>query len=142
MKLTYPVGNLIRFDVNIYNLNKDIPLTIDSNAAYGLGTDNDGKLSVGIICRYKIFSIDQNNDELIGYVRESESNIVEFNDAHADLPILIKFCSDAFINVELDFQERMQLPYNIFGYIRPSFDKIGQSLLNQLVDAGFYKSIL
>lgn len=142
MELTWPKGKTIRFDINLQKADdiNNIPFTIDPNAAYGTAKKEDGGISIGIICRYKIYAVNSNNDEVFGYLRETESEIVSLGTTKIDLPILTKFCSDAFINVELDFQEKMRLPYNIFGYIRPSFDTLGESLLTQLADDGYYSS--
>jgi len=141
MKLTYPKGNIVRFDFDLSKADNpnNISFTVDPNAAYGTAIDKNGSQSIGIICRYRVFSVNSSNEEVLGYVRETKSTIFEFGTKETDLSILTKFCSDAFLNVELDFQDRLKLSYNIFGRTRPSFDKLGQSLLQQLTDANFYK---
>lgn len=140
MKLTWLTGKQIRFDFDTTKADdlNNIPISIDPNTTYGTAKTKDGKDSVGIIIRWRIYSVNSKNDEVLGYLREAESTIIEFGTKETDLPVLTKFCSDSFINVEIDFQEKIRLPYNIFGHTRPSFDKLGQFLLQQLVDAGYY----
>lgn len=137
MKLSYPKGNQFRFDVDLNkadNLN-DIPFTIEPNVAVGT---NESQYPFGLICRFRVYAVNKNNDEVFGYLRDHQCSIIEFGTKETDIKILTKFCSDTFINVEIDFQEKIRLPYNIFGRIRPDFDKLGESLLEQLASLGCY----
>ncbi|SHN13706.1 hypothetical protein [Mucilaginibacter sp. OK098] len=135
MKLSWPKGKPIRFDSDISKADdiSNIPFVIDPVAIVGVFEEHRG-----LLCRYRVYAVNKNNEEVFGYVREALSDISEFGTEETDLPILTKFCSDTFINVEIDFQEKMRLPYNIFGRTRPNFDKMGESLLEQLVDLGHY----
>lgn len=137
MKLSYPNGKQHRFDVDLSKADdiNNIPFTIEPNAAAGT---NDSEYPFGLICRFRVYAINKNNDEVFGYLRDHQCSVVEFGTKEADLKVLTKFCYDTFINVEIDFQEKIRLPYNIFGRIRPDFDKLGESLLGQLVSLGCY----
>jgi hypothetical protein len=137
MKLSYPKGNKVRFDLDLSkadNIN-NIPFTIEPTSMVGT---NDSQYPFGLLCRFRVYAVNKNNDEVFGYLRDHQCSVIEFATKEIDLPVLIKFCSDTFINVEIDFQEKIRLPYNIFGSIRPQFDKMGESLLEQLTSLGCY----
>lgn len=135
MKTTSSTSKVMRFDFfpdKADDIN-DIPYTIVPQAAY----KPKGEY-VGLICRWRINALNKANDEVLGFLYDTETVVWEFETKETDLPVLIKFASDSFMNVELAFQDKLRLPYNIFGKTRPSFDKIGQSLLDQLTEAGYY----
>jgi hypothetical protein len=53
MKLTYPTGNQLRFDVNLSKADNpnNIPFTIEPNVAVGT---NDSDYPFGLICRFRV----------------------------------------------------------------------------------------
>lgn len=137
MKLTQPKGELIRFDVDLLKADdkNNIPFVIEPFIS-GATTDDDH--TPLLVCKYRIFALNKANEEIFGYLREHISEIKEFGTKVVDIPILSKFCSDTFINVEMDFQQKIRMPYNIFGRIRPPFDTMAEAVYQQLKSSGYY----
>lgn len=137
MKLSVPKCKLIRFDANLSKVDNinNIPFNIDPNAAVGR---NSSKYPYGIVCRYRVFSLNKNNDEVFGYLREHVCAIIEFGNKEEDLIEIRNFCLNTFINVEIDFDTKMPFIHNIFSNTRPDFEILAKNVLKQLIEFGCY----
>src|SRR5580700_3866202 len=101
MKLTWPLAKLIRFDVDLSKADdpNNIPVVIEPFVS---GATIDDTNTPMIVCKYRVFALNKAKDEIVGYLREHAVEIVEFGTEQTDTPVLSKFFSDTFINVEID----------------------------------------
>lgn len=138
MKCNQSKSTLVRFDVNLNKADdiNNIPFTLEPIAIVGQ-YKQERKFSIK--CRYRIYATNKNNEEVIGYLREFNTPIVEFGTIDTDILYISTLCKSCFINVELDFQQKISPSSNFFSVIRPPFDKMAQSVLAQLIELGCYE---
>src|ERR1700744_2829103 len=86
---------------------------------HGVGHGTDPELWIGI--KWRIYAVNKNNEEVFGYLGESRT-LAELETKEKDFSDIKMLFYNSFVNVEMAFQEKLRLPYNIFGTKRPDFD--------------------
>jgi hypothetical protein len=129
-------SKLYRFDYLPHLASSDISITTITEVVCGR---EPNEWWIGV--RWRINGLDNAKEEIIGYLSETRTIIQKDGKKPSeDIPDLKSFIYNSFINVEMAFQEKLNLPYNVFGKPkdRPDFEKNAKNLSDQLIAAGYY----
>lgn len=129
-------SKLYRFDYLPHLAKSETSITTISEVVCG---NHEGIWWIGV--KWRINGMDNANQEIIGYLSESRVGVIKDNKTPIeDIANLKSFIYNSFMNVEIAFQEKLNLPYNVFGKPkdRPDFEKNAKNLSVQLIEAGYY----
>lgn len=136
MKVQAFTSKIYRFDFTPKLAKSHIEITTTSETFCGF---DQSVWWIGV--RWRINGLDNTGEEIIGYLSESRTPVEKtFTSASDDVETLRMFTYNSFVNVEMAFQDKLNLPYNVFGKPkdRPNFESMSRSLYEQLIEVGFY----
>ena len=114
MKLTAPTGDTAEFRIKKELLTNGVLLesVVKSNANMDDEVDENGQIWLTIFWDVRIFT-KLSKEEVITYSRNFRSLIFGFENIEVDLITVKKLLYDTFINVELDFNQKLPLLPNL-----------------------------